>query len=352
MRIAMIAPPWFPVPPLDYGGTERVCALLAKGLVDRGHDLTLFATGDSTVDVPLESAIERHDPDRLRWPEVEARHLAHALELLDGFDVVHDNSTVYGPLLLQRAGIPVFHTVHGGLEDDDARAVYRSVCSTVGLIAISKSYAAQAPELEWAAAIHNPVDADEFPFVADKQDYVVFLGRMAHAKGPDIAIRAALEAGIEIRLAGPVHEPNRLYFDSVVRPLLDEPGVELLGPVGGREKAELLANARALISPVQWDEPFGLAPVEAMACGTPVVAFARGALRETILDGETGIFAAGEAELPAAIEAVGSLDPWRCRSHVVENFSTATISASYEAVLEGATVPGEVLASRTHRFTE
>lgn len=353
MRIAMIAPPWYPVPPEDYGGTERVCALLAQGLADRGNDVTLFATGDSRIDLPLRHAIELHDPDRMRCPEVEANHLSFALEQLSEFDVVHDNSTVFGPLLLRSADIPVFHTVHGGLEDRDARAVYRRVCDDVGLIAISESYASQAPEIRWAAAIWNPVDVDEFPLVTEKDDYVVFLGRMAADKGPAIAIRAAVAAGIEIRLAGPVHDPDRAYFDSEVRPLLGQSGVELVGAIGGRDKAELLAHARALISPVEWDEPFGLAPVEAMACGTPVVAYARGALRETVVDGQTGVFADNEEDLPAAIEAAGSIDPQRCRDHVEDNFSAQQVSARYEAVFEGATVPREVLATaRAQRVTD
>jgi glycosyltransferase involved in cell wall biosynthesis len=348
----MIAPPWYPVPPQNYGGIERVLALLAKGLADRGHDLTLFATGDSDVDVPIRHAIEQHDPDRLRWPETEANHISFAMEQLDEFDLVHDNSTVFGPLLLRHADIPVFHTVHGGLEDRDARAVYQRVCDDVALIAISESYAQQAAEIKWAAAIWNPVDVDEFPLVTEKDDYVVFLGRMAADKGPDIAIRAALAAGIDIRLAGPVHDPDREYFDSEVRPLLAEPGVELCGAVGGHDKAELLAHARALISPVQWDEPFGLAPVEAMAGGTPVVAYARGALRETVVDGETGVFADDEDGLPAAIEAAGAIDPQRCRHHVEDNFSTQQVSARYEAVFEGATVPSEVLARTRAQSSE
>jgi glycosyltransferase involved in cell wall biosynthesis len=343
MRIAMVAPPWFPVPPAGYGGIERVCAELARGLVDLGHDLTLFATGDSDPGVPMEFAVEQHDPERLRWPEVEANHLSFVLDrLVDGdFDVVHDNSTVYGPLLLGGCDVPVVHTVHGGLEDEDARLTYRRICRRVHLVAISESYRDQAPELEWAAAIPNPVDTDDFPLVTDKAGYVVFLGRMSQVKGPDVAIHAALEAGVHICLAGPVHEPDRQFFEESVEPLLDDPLVKMIGPVGGARKARLLGNARALLSPVSWDEPFGLAPVEAMACGTPVVAFPRGALRETVVPGETGIFVDDESELPDAIHAASGIDPARCRQHVQEHFSVPSVSAMYETALRNATVRSE-----------
>lgn len=343
----MVAPPWFPVPPDDYGGIERVCAQLARGLSDRGHEVTVFASGDSDPGVHLASTVAEHDPRRLRWPEVEANHLSFVLEQIGDCDVVHDNSTVYGPLLLSFSGKPVVHTVHGGLEDGDARLVYQRICDRVDLIAISRSYRDQAPELRWAGAIPNPVDTDEYPLVEEKGDYVVFMGRMSRVKGPDVAIRAAREAGIPICMAGPVHDQDREFFDSCVQPLLDQPGVKLVGPVGGERKASLLAHARALLSPVDWEEPFGLAPVEAMACGTPVVAFARGALCETVVDGETGIFADDAAGLPDAIRAAGELDPHRCRQHVEDHFSIPRVAEQYETAFRNATVRSEAALARS-----
>jgi glycosyltransferase involved in cell wall biosynthesis len=333
----MVAPPWYPVPPDDYGGIEMVCALLARGLQDRGQDVVMFATGDSEPEVEVAAAVGEHDPARLRMPEVEAHHLSFLLDRLPAdFDVVHDNSTVYGPLLLQFAGVPIVHTVHGGLEDDDALEVYRSVHERVHLIAISDAYRRQAPELAWAGTIPNPVEVEEYPLVREKQDYVVFLARMSRVKGAEVAIRAARAAGVEIRLAGPVHDQDREYFEAEVEPLLDQPGVSMSGPVGGREKAELLANARALLSPVDWEEPFGLAPVEAMACGTPVIAYPRGALCETIVDGETGLLVEDEDALVAAIAEVGRLDPVRCREHVERNYSVPAVAERYDEAFEQA----------------
>ena len=336
----MVAPPWFPVPPTDYGGIESVCALLARGLVERGHDVTMFATGDSDPGVQVKAVVHEHQPDRLRMPEVEAHHLAHAVEQIQQghFDVIHDNSTVYGPLLLQNQRLPVVHTVHGGLEDGDALAVYERVGDRVHLIAISRAYRDQAPQVNWAGVIPNPVEVRDYPLIEDTDDYVVFMARFSQVKGAEAAIRAAQAAGVRIILAGPVHEADRAYFDRCVAPLLDHADVERIDSVGGEEKANLLGHARALLSPVDWEEPFGLAPVEAMACGTPVIAYPRGALRETVVDGETGYLVEDEDALAEAIGKVDALDPARCRQHVEENFSVETVSAMYEEAFKGATV--------------
>jgi glycosyltransferase involved in cell wall biosynthesis len=336
----MVAPPWFPVPPPNYGGIEVVCAHLARGLRDRGHEVTMFATGDSRPDVPVEAVVDHHDPDLLRTPEVEAHHLSHVLEQIarDEYDVIHDNSTVYGPLLLQHQPRPVVHTVHGGLEDEHALDVYRHVDGGVDLIAISKAYRDVAPDLHWAAVIPNPVEVQDYPLVAEKDDYVVWMARFSRVKGAEPAIRAAQAAGVPIVLAGPVHDVDREYYESCVEPLLDDPNVKRIDAVGGSEKAELLGRARALLSPVDWEEPFGLAPVEAMACGTPVIAYPRGALNETVIDGETGFLVEGEEALAEAIGATGRIDPNRCREHVRESFSVETVAALYEQAFETATV--------------
>jgi glycosyltransferase involved in cell wall biosynthesis len=340
MRIAMVAPPWFPVPPPDYGGIEMVCALLARGLADRGHEVTMFATGDSEPGVPLTGVVDQHHPDLLRIPEVEAHHLAHVVEKIAAgeFDVVHDNSTVYGPLLLRDQPLPVVHTVHGGIEDEHAVAVYATVCDSVDLVAISRAYRDQAPQLHWAAVIPNPVDVADYELVEQKDDYVVFMARFSRVKGAEAAIRAAQAAEVPIVLAGPVHDVDRAYFDETVAPLLEEPGVTRIDSVGGDEKAQLLGKARALLSPVDWEEPFGLAPVEAMACGTPVIAYPRGALNETVVDGETGFLVDDEDGIVEAIGRLDEIDPAHCRDHVKDHFSVETVSALYEEAFENATV--------------
>ena len=336
----MVAPPWFPVPPESYGGIESVCALLADGLKRRGHDVTMFATGDSQPSVRVAAAVDEHQPDALRVPEVEAHHLAHVVDQIgDGrFDVIHDNSTVYGPLLLQTQPLPVVHTVHGGLEDEHALAVYDAVSGNVQLVAISRAYRDQAPQLRWAAVIPNPVEIGDYPFVEQKDDYVVFMARFSQVKGADAAIRAAQAAGVPIVLAGPVHDTDRAYFEKEVEPLLDSPDVTRIDAVGGAEKAELLGKARALLSPVDWEEPFGLAPVEAMACGTPVIAYPRGALTETVADGKTGFLVQDEEGIVEAMARLDEIEPGQCREHVEANFSVEKVSALYEEAFENATV--------------
>jgi glycosyltransferase involved in cell wall biosynthesis len=317
-----------------------VCALLARGLADRGHEVTMFATGDSEPGVPLTGVVDQHQPDQLRIPEVEAHHLAHVVEEIAAgeFDVVHDNSSVYGPLLLRDQPLPVVHTVHGGIEDEHAVAVYAAVCDSVDLIAISRAYRDQAPQLQWAGVIPNPVDVADYQLVEQKDDYVVFMARFSRVKGAEAAIRAAQAAGVPIVLAGPVHDVDRAYFDETVAPLLDQPGVTRIDSIGGNEKAELLGKARALLSPVDWEEPFGLAPVEAMACGTPVIAYPRGALTETVVDGDTGFLVEDEDGIVEAIGRLDEIDLAHCREYVREHFSVETVSALYEEAFENATV--------------
>ncbi|HYZ27671.1 MAG TPA: glycosyltransferase family 4 protein [Thermoleophilaceae bacterium] len=340
MKIAMVAPPWFPVPPESYGGIESVLALLARGLKARGHDVTMFATGDSHPGVRVTAAVGEHHPEALRVPEVEAHHLAHVIEQIGGgeFDVIHDNSTVYGPLLLQEQPLPVLHTVHGGLEDEHALSVYGTVCDNVDLIAISRAYRDQAPQLRWAGVIPNPVEVSDYPLVEEKDDYVVFMARFSQVKGALPSIRAAQAAGVPIVLAGPVHDTDRAHFEKEVEPLLESPDVTRIEAVGGAEKAKLLGKARALLSPVDWEEPFGLAPVEAMACGTPVIAYPRGALTETVVDGKTGFLVQGEEGIVEAMARLGEIQPGHCREHVEANFSVEKVSSLYEEAFQNATV--------------
>ena len=340
MNIAMVAPPWFPVPPESYGGIESVLALLAGGLKARGHDVRMFATGDSQPGVPVTAVVDEHQPDALRVPEVEAHHLAHVIEQVGRgeFDVIHDNSTVYGPLLLQNQPLPVVHTVHGGLEDAHALSVYEAVSQNVDLIAISRAYRDQAPQLRWAAVIPNPVEVSDYPFVDDKDDYVVFMARFSQVKGAVPSIRAAQAAGVPIVLAGPVHDADRPYFEKEVEPMLESPDVTRIDAVGGAEKPDLLGKAQALLSPVDWEEPFGLAPVEAMACGTPVIAYPRGALTETVVDGETGFLVQSEQGIVEAMSRLGEIEPGHCREHVQATFSVEKVSSLYEEAFQNATV--------------
>jgi glycosyltransferase involved in cell wall biosynthesis len=341
MRIAVVAPPWFPVPPPAYGGTERVCALVARGLRERGHGVVLYATGDSRPQVRLRAGLGRHRPELLGSAEREANHLSFALPEIGRYDVVHDNSSAVGPLLWSLAGVPALHTVHGGLTDD-SRAVYRRVGDRVALVSLSRSQQEEAPELRWADAIPNPVDVSSMPYTARKAGYVAFVARMAPEKAPHLAIEACRRAGTELVLAGPVHDVNRDYFEQVVAPRIDGGRVRYLGSLDERAKNALLTGARALLCPAKWSEPFGLVTVEAMACGTPVIAFPRGALRETIEHGRSGFLVGSVAEMAEAIADVGRLDPGCCRDLAAERFSVQRVAARYEQALARAAARPEV----------
>jgi glycosyltransferase involved in cell wall biosynthesis len=336
MRIAVVSSPWFPVPPPDYGGTERVCDVLARGLSDRGHEVTIYAGGDSDGEVRVRATME-HDPARHRHIEREGRHLVAALEEAGGFDVIHNNTTAYGALIWSLTDFPVVHTVHTEPDDEDSRPVYAEASRRVPLVAISHAQRDRAPELGWVDVIHNPIDITDIPMRPDGFDrpgrpYVLFMGRLAPEKGAHLAIEAAQQAGVDLVLAGPALQGD--YVKQRIEPHLAGNRVRHLGPVGGARKWELLHGATALLFPLCWSEPFGLVAVEAMAAGVPVIAFASGGTTETILDGETGFLVQNTDEMAAALGEVHRIDAGRCRDHVAERFAPGEIARRYEAVLE------------------
>jgi glycosyltransferase involved in cell wall biosynthesis len=258
----------------------------------------------------------------------ELYHLVHAYEAVRHCDIVHDH-TVIGPAYAERhPALPVVTTNHGPF-DGELLDVYRAVAHRVPIIAISAAQAASAPALPLAAVIHHGIDVERFPLGTGNGGYLLFLGRMTPDKGAEEAIRVARRVGVRLLLAAKMHEPNEhRYFEERIRPLLGS-GVEFVGEVGGTEKVELLAGAAALLNPIQWDEPFGLVMIEALACGTPVVAAARGAAPEIVDQGVTGFLARNEDELVAAIGRVGSLDRSACRAAVEARFSTERMVAQH-----------------------
>ena len=321
MRIGLLAPPWLPVPPPAYGGTEAVVDRLARGIQAAGHEVVLFTTGDATCPVDRRWAFEVAQAPRMGEAVAELRHLVHAYEALASCDIVHDH-TVIGPAYAERLpALPVVTTNHGPF-DVELLDVYRAVAHRVPIIAISHAQAAAAHGLPLAGVIHHGIDLERFPIGQGDGGYLLFLGRMTPDKGAEQAIAIARRAGLPLRLAAKVREPaEQRYFDERVRPLLG-PGVEFVGEVGGEDKYELLAGAVALLNPIQWEEPFGLVMIEALACGTPVLATPRGAVPEIVDHGVTG-FLGSEDELVAAAARCGELDRAACRAAVAERFSTA-----------------------------
>ncbi len=337
MRIALIAPPWTPIPPPLYGGIELVVDQMARGLAAAGHDVTLFATGDSTCPVPLKWALPKAEGMRIGMAVPEMRHVIHAYEAVADNDIVHDH-TIMGPFYAARyPGLPVVTTIHGPF-NDELTDLYASLAPTVPIIAISHAQRAAAPDIPIARVIHHGVDANDFVVgdgTGDRDgEYLLFLGRMAPDKGAHRAIAVARMAGYRLLLAAKMRETwERNYFDEQVAPLLGDDAV-YLGEVPHERKLELLANARALLFPIRWNEPFGMVMLEAFACGTPVIAFAEGAAPEVIEDGKTGFICEDEEAMVEAIGKVHELRRADCRAAVEGYFSTTRMVAEHVDLYE------------------
>ncbi len=319
MKIGLIAPPWLPVPPVAYGGTEAVIDRLARGLVRAGHDVVLATTGDSTCPVPRVASVPHSVGVGTDLSEED--HVVHAYEALRDCDVVHDH-TLYGPQLAACAGDRRVVTTNHGEFTGELLHLYARIANRVPIIAISHSQAAAAPELPIARVIHHGVDPDLYPRGTGQGDYCLFLGRMAPEKGAHRAARVARAAGVRLLIAAKMTEPFELrYFKEQVEPLLGE-DVVFVGEVRKREKLALLADARALINPIRWAEPFGLVMVEALACGTPVLTYAEGAAPEIVDHGITGYLCIDEQDMVAHLDLIGGIDRDACRAAVRSRFST------------------------------
>ncbi len=321
MRIGIVAPPWVPVPPVGYGGTESVIDRLARGFVAAGHDVLLWTTGDSTCPVPSGWVLERAAGDQIGAAVVELHHLILGYDaILDwGADVVHDH-TLIGPIYARRhPDLPVVTTNHGPF-NDQLSTLYRAVADRTALIAISHDQASRGIRAGLAidAVIHHGIDLDRYtpgPGTGDEEgEYHLFLGRMAPEKGARCAVLSAREAGVRLLLAAKMREPlERRFFEEQVRPLLDD-RIRYVGEVDLQQKVALLRGARSLVNPIRWPEPFGLVTIEALACGTPVVSFREGAAPELIDDGVTGFLCDADADIVGRLDDVARLDRTACRA--------------------------------------
>jgi glycosyltransferase involved in cell wall biosynthesis len=332
LRIAMVAPPYYPIPPQGYGGIEAVVAMLVDGLVDRGHDVTLIASGESGTKAKVVTTFDEPQWPRLGQADPELLHAARVSGLLADLapDVVHDH-TAHGPAFARERAFPMTITSHGpatGHWGEYLAAAGPGIC----LVAISQSQIDLSPELPWYGVVHNAIDASAIPCLDEKEDYVVWLGRLSPDKGAGLAIDVARQAGRRIVLAGKCSEPDeRDYFAKEVEPELG-PDVEFVEELSAEEKYDLLGRASAFVFPLQWEEPFGMVLVEAMACGTPVLSLDRGAVPEIVVDGQTGYVRHQADELVDALRHVDEIDPRACRRHVEENFAPAKMIEAYESV--------------------
>ncbi len=348
MRIAVLSPVWFAVPPTGYGGIELIVSLLADGLVDAGHEVTLFASGDSLTKAHLDSVFPRAPSELIGRTIPELRHTLSCYTRANDFDVINDHSGMPAAALAGALETPVLHTVHGPL-DGEAGDMYRSIqeiAPNVGLISISLNQRRPAPELPWAANIPNALDLSLYPCKPHPGEYLLFLGRMSPDKGAHRAIAVAMELGLPLKMAGKKREPKEeQYFAEFVEPHLGAT-IEWLGEVPHGTKVELLQDARATLFPIEWEEPFGLVMIESMACGTPVIATRHGAVPEVIEHGRSGLIVDNYREMPAALELADGLDPLECRRYVEGRFAPERMVGDYldayrEAVERASAVSGE-----------
>lgn len=336
MRVAVLAPVSWRVPPRAYGPWEQFASLLSEGLVERGVDVTLFATADSLTTAKLASVVARgYSEDPGVEPKVcECLHIAHVFERAAEFDVIH-NSFDFLPLTYSElVATPLLTTIHG-FSSPAILPVYQHYDARSAYVAISD--ADRHPSLEYLATIHHGIDTDAFSLHPAPGRYLLFFGRIHPDKGTAEAIEVAQRAGLPLTIAGIVQDQR--YFDEEVAPKIDGDRVRFLGPVGPEERVGLLGGAHALLHLIGFEEPFGYSVVEAMACGTPVIAFRRGSMPELIDDGATGFVVDAVDEAVAAVEKAGSLDRHRIRGEAVARFDKARMIDAYldayEVVVRG-----------------
>jgi glycosyltransferase involved in cell wall biosynthesis len=344
MHVAMLAPPWIPVPAPGYGGIEEVVRLLCDGLVARGHRVTLFAPPGSRSPADVRQVLDDTHDDEIERSLWEVDHAARTFDAVDAaadagdpYDVIHDHTGFAAIAMAERIATPLVHTLHGPFEPH-VTPFYATHGHKAQLVAISESQRDEAPAAlrDAIAVVHNPLAVDEWPFESRPGDAVLWIGRMSEVKGAHRAIAAARAAGVPLVLAGPVQPGQEGYFSREVEPHLGDPGVRYVGEIGGEEKQRAYADARAVLVPIRWSEPFGLVMVEAMACGTPVIAYPEGAARELVVEGETGFLVDDERQMAAAIGRLGEIDRERCRASVAERFDVSTVVPAYERVYEHA----------------
>jgi glycosyltransferase involved in cell wall biosynthesis len=326
MRIAMLAPIAWRTPPRHYGPWELVTSLLTEALVERGIDVTLFATLDSITGAILDGVVPagyNDDPsiDAKVW---ELRHLAHLFEQADRFDLIHNQADFPAHAFARLTTTPIVTTIHG-FSSDRILPMYVPYQDRVHFVAISA--ADRHPALRYAATIHHGIRVDDFPFAAAGSEDLLFFGRIHHDKGAREAITAARASGRTLHLYGPVQDED--YYRREVVPADDGQAIRYHGPIGGEGRLRALGAARAMLHLINFDEPFGLAVVEAMACGTPIIAFNRGSMPELIEDGVTGFLVSTMEDAVRAIERVGAIDRRRVRRVAQERFSIDRMADAY-----------------------
>jgi glycosyltransferase involved in cell wall biosynthesis len=338
MRVGMIAPPWFPLPPQGYGGIEFVVSMLTEGLVRHGHDVTLFASGDSSTAAELSYIFARAPFEQIEGGgHLEVAHSLAAYKRAREFDVIHDHdglsSRAMGALVHHLLGTPVLATLHGPADKVTQQSLGR-LRRDIAFIAISDYQRQGFPDLRFVATIPNAIDVEHMPFSAEKDDYFLFVGRMIADKGAHTAIDVARRLDERLIMVGKINEgPERAYYAEQVEPHLSDK-IHYRGEVDHETKVELYKRARCTLFPIQWPEPFGLVMIESLACGTPVIAMRHGSVPEVMEHGRTGFIVDTADEMLEAARHIDEIDPAECRRAVEERFGSDAFVAAHEAAYQ------------------
>lgn len=336
MRIAQVAPVFESVPPKYYGGTERVVSYLTEELVRQGHDVTLFASGDSVTKAHLVAAcrrslrLDKHCIDQLSH---QVLMLEHVFQRAAEFDIVHFHVDYLHFPLSRREQLTHVTTLHGRLDIPDLVPLYHEF-RDMPVVSISNCQREPLPWANWQATVYHGVPADAYQFRPEAGSYLAFLGRISPEKRVDRAIKIAKQVQIPLKIAAKVDRVDKEYFESVIEPLLRNSMVKFVGEIGEGEKDEFLGNAYALLFPIDWPEPFGLVMIEAMACGTPVIAYRSGAVPEVMEEGHTGFIVEGLEDAVEAVRRVPELSRKRCREVFDQRFTAARMARDYVHVYE------------------
>ncbi|HEV3512534.1 MAG TPA: glycosyltransferase family 4 protein [Candidatus Sulfotelmatobacter sp.] len=347
MRIAQVAPLYESVPPRCYGGTERVVSWLTEKLVELGHEVTLFASGDSVTNarlIPCCKAALRTDPDCVDPMAHHILMIEEVLNLAQDFDLVHFHVDYFHFIRSRREQVPCITTLHGRLDIPDLLPLYREF-REIPLISISKSQQEPLPWANWVGTVHHGMPPDLLTWNESGGGYLAFLGRVSPEKGLPDAIEIAIRSEMPLKIAAKIDRVDRDYFEQKIKPMLEHPLIEFVGEIGRADKSEFLGNAMALLFPIEWPEPFGLVMIEAMACGTPVIAYPCGSVPEIILDGVNGFLVQDIGEAVEAVSKARDFDRRACRRHFELNFTDDQMARNYLNIYQKLIHPKSASAS-------
>jgi glycosyltransferase involved in cell wall biosynthesis len=332
MKIAQVSPLFESVPPKLYGGTERVVSFLTEELVRQGHEVTLFASGDSQTAARLVPMCERSlrlQGDRISDPTaLQVRTVELVLQQAEHFDVLHFHTDYLQFPALRRLALPAVTTEHGRLDTPELKPLFSEFWE-MKLVSISNAQRAPIPDSNWVATVYHGLPADSLSLNQSPEDYLAFMGRISPEKRVDRAIEIAKRSGRKLKIAAKIDAADKIYFEREIKHLFDQPHVEYLGELGDEQKGEFLGKAAALLFPIDWPEPFGLVMIEAMACGTPVIAFPCGSVPELVESGKTGFVVNDIEQAVAAVDRLREIDRAGCRRGFEERFTAERMATSY-----------------------